>query len=93
MKAPLQLKLQTLMLRLEAYLRNVDAKNSEASGEKKKIKAIYYALQQQITNRRPIFLKNDGFISPETKVDKKEPLFCSTLINDGRGSNDTTAVD
>ena len=33
------------VLRLEAYLRNVDAKNSEASGEKKKIKAIYYALQ------------------------------------------------
>ena len=73
---------------MEAYLRNVDA----GGGEKKKIKAIYYALQQQTTNR-PIFLKNDGFISPETKVDKKEPLFCSTLINDGRGSNDTTAVD
>ena len=71
---------------MEAYLRNVDA----GGGEKKKIKAIYYALQQ---SNRPIFLKNDGFISPETKVDKKEPLFCSTLINDGRGSNDTTAVD
>ena len=53
---------------MEAYLRNVDA----GGGEKKKIKAIYYALQQHsrlLTG--PIFLKNDGFISTSLRLHTK----------------------
>ena len=71
----------------------MDAKKN--SGEKKKIKAIYYALQHSRLLTGPIFLKNDGFISssqqPETTY--KNPCYRDRalvdLINDVGGSNDT----